>query len=192
MPPIAKHPTIYQWISICCGFLILITTLYAADGNFHINSAISYKLDKTYYIDANITYQFNDETLEALANGVALSIKVSTEIILQHPWWWNERIERKHFNYQIQYYALSEQYIIRNLQTKKESSYPDQKSAFNALGHIQKLPIIPAIRLQRDGKYLIKLHAALDIEALPYLLRPLAYISPDWQLESEWYSWHLK
>jgi hypothetical protein len=40
-------------------------------------------------------------------------------------------------------------------------------------------------------EYEVLIHAELDIEALPSPLRPLAYITPAWRLNSDWYSWSL-
>ena len=40
-------------------------------------------------------------------------------------------------------------------------------------------------------RYQVKMRTFLDIESLPAPMRPLAYISSDWQLDSDWVSWPL-
>jgi hypothetical protein len=45
--------------------------------------------------------------------------------------------------------------------------------------------------LVSDERYEGALRARLDIEALPAPLRVFAYLSDDWRLTSEWYTWPL-
>ena len=45
--------------------------------------------------------------------------------------------------------------------------------------------------LATSERYEGALRAWLDIEALPAPLRLLAYLSDDWPLTSEWYTWPL-
>ena len=46
--------------------------------------------------------------------------------------------------------------------------------------------------LQDGESYVLSVKAQLDIESLPLPLRPMAYITPSWNLASERKQWHLK
>ena len=48
-------------------------------------------------------------------------------------------------------------------------------------------PIPDALAAQ--GEYLVRMRAHLDIETLPAPLRPVAYTSPSWHLNSGWTTW---
>ena len=73
----------------------------------------------------------------------------------------------------------------------RASSEPVILSHGNALGQINNLPLIDARLLNPELRYQVKVRAHLDIESLPAPMRPLAYISSDWQLDSDWVSWPL-
>ena len=62
-------------------------------------------------------------------------------------------------------------------------------NAVEALGTIADFPLLDAYLLEGEKHYMLYVRARLDIEALPSPLRPLAYLSSLWRLESEWYRW---
>ena len=41
--------------------------------------------------------------------------------------------------------------------------------------------------MKDDETYWVYLQIRLDIESLPVSLRPVAYLSPQWRLNSDWY-----
>ncbi|MEJ2528926.1 MAG: DUF4390 domain-containing protein, partial [Gammaproteobacteria bacterium] len=64
--------------------------------------------------------------------------------------------------------------------------------AIAALGDIQGMPVIKHSQLEKGKIYRVGLRASLDIDALPLPLRPMAYLSPSWNLSSEWRSCRIR
>jgi Domain of unknown function (DUF4390) len=60
-----------------------------------------------------------------------------------------------------------------------------------AAGFVHDFPVLDYDRMQDGQSYSVRLRGSLDIEALPTPVRLLAYVSSAWDMDSEWYQWHL-
>lgn len=144
-----------------------------------------------YLLDADIDYRFTEESLQALDNGVPLTVQLTIEISRVRKWWFNDDIATLQQRYSLQYHALSHQYLLRNLNSGAFYSFPQYSSAVKALGSLRGFPLLDSKLVLPNERYKVAMQAELDIEALPSPLRPVAYITPAWRLQSDWYSWSL-
>ena len=142
-------------------------------------------------LDANIEYRLSEPVLEALKNGVPLIILVDIEVAQVRNWWMNKTIAELQQGYLLLYHALSEKYILNNLNSGVQENYDSLISALSSLGKIRNFPLLDANLAIADKRYEVSLKAYLDLEALPAPMRPIAYISSQWRLESDWYRWPL-
>ena len=165
---------------------------YAASEAFTIRSVETRLRNQVYTLSAKIDFRFSEPALAALKNGVPLIVLIDMEVQKERSWWFNKDIAELQQGYLLLYHALTEKYIINNLNSGAQENYDTLNSAVNALGHIENLPILDAKLAENSGRYIVSLHAYLDLEALPAPMRPIAYISSKWRLESEWYKWPLQ
>ena len=169
--------------------LCLATNVYASD--FFITDIHTHIEDGVYLLNADVDYRFGDETLQALSNGVPLTIHLTIEIDRVRNWWTDANIATLEQRYSLQYHALSHQYLLRNLNSGAFYSYPHYHAAVEALGSLRDLPLIDSKLILDNESYSASMRVELDIEALPSPLRPVAYITPAWRLRSDWYTWSL-
>jgi hypothetical protein len=174
----------------CLLFILIPLSSLQASEAFVIKSIETHLEDGVYLFDARIEYKFSDEALSALQNGVPLIILMNIEVE-EERWYWNKTIASLEQGYLLIYHALSKKFIIHNLNSGTQTDYSSLSSALFALGHLQNLPLIDAKLLEADARYSLQLRTQLDIESLPAPMRPLAYISSDWRLQSDWYVWPL-
>jgi hypothetical protein len=144
------------------------------------------------YLNARVDYGLSAEALEALESGVPLTMVVDIEVLRDRRWWWDKKVAALQQRYQLLYHALSNKYIVRNLNSGSQRSFPERGAAQRALGEIEGLPMLDRKLLEPDAGYWARIRASLDIESLPAPMRPLAYISSQWRLDSNWYSWRLQ
>lgn len=180
---------ILSWLFI--SFTALFSTSVQAEQAFSIQHADSVLIDKVYHVNAKLEYRFSDEALDALKNGVPLIILLNVEVEKKRNWWINKNIAQLEQGYLLLYHALSEKFVIHNLNSGTQENYSSLQSALYALGDLKQLPVLDAKLLNKGSTYIFKLRSFLDIESLPAPMRPLAYISSQWQLESDWYTWTL-
>ncbi len=157
---------------------------------FTIRSAHIYLDNKVYLVSADIHYSLTRPVLDALHNGVPLTIELRIELIKNRQWpWWNETVAVIKQRYRLRYFALAQHYVLSNLNMGTESSYQTLEAALDALGRLKELPLLDQNLLPSGADYVARMRVALDIESLPTPLRLLAYLSSRWRLTSEWYTW---
>lgn len=159
--------------------------------DFVVRSASSRLHGGVYMLDANIAFQFGEKPLEALHNGVTLTILIELEVERERKWWLDEEIAFLEQRFQLSYHALSHQYLLVNLNSGALEAYPRLEAVLSAMGTLHNFPLLDKKLTDPDEHYEAGLRALLDIEALPSPLRPLAYITPSWRLRSDWYTWSL-
>lgn len=144
-----------------------------------------------YRLNARIEYRFSNAALEALQNGVPLTVDIEMEVRRRRSWLWDETVYALTQRFQLEYHALSRQYLVGNLNSGERRAFPTQTAALGFMGRIQDFPLLDRSLLAETERYEAALRARLDIEALPAPLRLLAYLSDDWRLTSEWRTWPL-
>lgn len=159
---------------------------------FTIRSVETSLSDKVYSLSANIEYNLSDVAIEALQNGVPLLVLIDIEVEQERSWWLNKTIAELQQGYLLLYHALTEKYMVNNLNSGAQENYDSLASAINSLGRLEALPILDANLVSANKRYIVRLHTFLDLEALPAPMRPLAYISSQWRLKSDWYEWPLQ
>ncbi len=177
--------------------LLVVTLLLASpclsraeEQPFTIHSAHVYLDNRVYMVNAEIHYRLTKPVLDALHNGVPLTIELRIELLQNRDWpWWDERLAVIRQRHRLRYFALAQHYVLSNLNMGTESSYQSLDDALEALGRIDDLPLLDANLLPSGGRFTARMRVALDIESLPPPLRLLAYLSSRWRLTSEWYRW---
>jgi len=147
--------------------------------------------DDTYLLDLDIRYDFSDAVLEALDNGVPLTLVVTAQVRRQGAWIWESNQADLRRMYLIRYQPLSEIYQVASLPDGERRTFVSRGAAITALGEIHGLPLIRQSELDPDEQYQVRVKVELDIEALPLPLRPTAYLSPSWKISSGWTEWPL-
>ncbi len=168
------------------------TTDAVSTPGFSIQSLETLMQDRVYLLNANFHYYFSNEAIEALEHGVPLLILVNIEIRSPRWWWKDTTVAELEQGYLLLYHALSESYVVHNLNSGTQNNFIRLNQALTFLSSIKKLPILDANLLDPEKEYYLRVRTHLDIESLPAPMRPLAYISSDWQLSSDWYEWPLQ
>ncbi len=176
---------------LCLLIISVIPTQSQAEG-FRILAAETKLKDNVFHLDANMELKFSNDALEALRSGVPLIVLINIEVRKDRNWWWDKTIAELEQGYLLLYHALSEKYIIHNLNSGAQQNFISLNTALYSLSNIREFPLIDKNLLEQDADYYVRLRTYLDIESLPAPMRPIAYISSQWQLESDWFSWPLK
>ena len=158
---------------------------------FSVRDAKTTLVDGVYRLEASLDYQFTPPVLEALNNGVTLTLALDIEVNRQRRYLWDEGMATLEQRYELQYHALTEQYLLHNLNSGSRFLYSSLGAALATLGSVQSVPLIDAQLLDPDERYMVRVQSRLDLDKLPVPLRLNAYVSTDWWLSSGWYSWNL-
>lgn len=175
---------VYLYALLMCAGLFASPAKAIPDfASFDINA----DADETFLtLDGNIGFNFSRSALEALDNGLPVVLITEVELAVPNEWFWDKTIWEQSYSHEIQYHALSQQYLVKDVKSGFPRAYLTQSSALEALGLIEDLRLLERDRLDSNKSYIIRIKTSLDSESLPVPLRPLTYLSDDWQLESDW------
>jgi hypothetical protein len=176
------------WRQLLCALALALCSAASHAAGFEIRTAATHLVDDAYQLTARIDYGFTAEVLEALDNGVPLTLRIEVEVQRVRRWWANETVTRLEQRHQLTYHAFSDQYLLRNLNSNALTIHPTLGLALDALSTVEQFFLLPAEQVEAGEEYLVQLRTALDIEALPAPLRPVAYVTPAWRLSSAWYA----
>jgi hypothetical protein len=182
----------YRFMAIyLIAIIIMVSTVQASD-EFRIRQVRTWLYETVYRLDADIDYVFAAPALEALDNGVPLTLLVQIQVRPRKAWIWEESVTDQRLRYQIRYKPLSESYLVTQLPSHQGRSYVSRQAAIDALGELKNIALVDQQQLQTQTDYVVKMRATLDIEELPLPLRPVAYLHPSWQQASDWTQWPLQ
>jgi hypothetical protein len=182
----------FKWV---VPLLICAVALFApapADASgFRVLNADTKLVDGVYRLNAIIDYDLTTPVRQALLNGVELVFEVKIAVLRDRMWWWDRDIADLDQSYRLSYHALSRQFLVENLNTGLQRTFPDLRSALRHQGIVRELPLIDASLLDHGYTYIASLRAQLALNELPLPIRVRAYLSADWRLGSGWYTWEL-
>lgn len=162
------------------------------DRFFQVKKAETALVDDVFRLNANIDFHLSKEAKEALQSGVPLVLEIQIQVLRERPWIWNTVIAKLTQRYRVHYHALSQRYLVKNINTGVQSSFRTLDGVLLVIGTLKDFPMLDKHILESTRSYIGKLRADLDIEALPTPIRLWAYSSPKWRLGSEWYQWQLQ
>jgi Domain of unknown function (DUF4390) len=138
----------------------------------------------------NLDLGLSPKVEEALAKGIPLEVVIDVRLYHKRRYLWDKKIASWTLRRRIQYHALSGQYLISEGEGESETreSLLTQQEALKQLGSLNDLKLV-LTETPSEGDYSADIRVSLDIEALPTPLRPVAYTSFAWHLNSGWTSW---
>ncbi len=178
------------WLRVLASLALLLSAPVYAD-EFTIDSIDTRLEENVYLLDAHINYQFSDDALKALHSGVPLTLLIEIDVQRKRRWWLDADIASLEQRFRLVFHAISGQYVVYNLNSGALYPFHTLDGALQALGTLKDFPLLDAQLVEDDEDYEVEMMVSLEIEALPAPLRPLAYITPAWRLNSDWYSWSL-
>ena len=142
-------------------------------------------------VTADIEYRFPSVALQALDEGIPLTFRVKLRIDRIKSWGWRETLAQDERTIQLRYEPLAKSFQVSDLSSGAALHYASLASALDTLSHLRgwSIPTLPdeADSEMREATLCFE----FDVESLPLPLRLVAYLSPDWKLETPPYRWPL-
>jgi hypothetical protein len=181
-------------VAVCARTFAAVLLLFAASTvsaqqRLEIRSAYVEPAESVYLLNVTMDFEVPEGAKRAIQEGVPLTLTL--EIAVQHArrYWLDETIASLEQHYELVYHALSERYLVRNLNSGEQSSFANLDAALDYLRVIDDLPILDGTLLQADRRHDISLRTSLDVRTMPDTLRFVLFWADDWRQRSEWYTW---
>ncbi len=180
------------WLVLSVGVFQASAALGDDDGRVKVRNAYAELRDGVFYLNARLDYRLGDEAIEALRSGVPLDLELEINVEQRRRYIWDPTVAALRQNYQLSYHALSERYLVRNVNSGEQRSFANLEAALLELGRVRDLPIIDESLLDERNRYVVRLRAIVDIRQLTGPLSILTFFWNDWRIASDWYQWPLQ
>lgn len=175
----------FKKTSVLLACLAPLTVLAA----FEVQSAKPEFRDGKLYLTADMDLALNERVEEALGKGIPLHVLIEVRLKRPRPLLWDEKVAEWAMVRKISYHALSSQYLVSTVGQSTVESFTSLGQALRHTGSMIEHEF-PMNHFPGKGEnYLLEVRTSLSIEALPAPLRPVAYTSMDWRLNSGWTKW---
>ena len=160
-----------------------------AQGRFDIRSAYVERAEGVYQLNATLDFEVVEGARAAIRDGAPFTLHLEIVVRRERSYWLDEVVATLDQSYELVYHALSDRYLVRNLNSGEQVSYPTLDAALDSLRVISNLPILDQALVRPERRHEISLRASVDIRTMPDTLRFILFWSDDWRQRSEWYTW---
>jgi len=158
---------------------------------FEIRSAFVEPADSVYMLNARLDFDLPPGAQAAIDDGVVLTLDLEIVVNRARRYWLDDTVATLEQHYELVYHALSERFLVRNVNSGEQLSLPTLESALASLQLVDRLPILDQTLVQPDLRYEVSLRGRLDVRNMPDALRFVLFWVDDWRQTSDWYTWPL-
>ncbi len=159
---------------------------------FEVRSAYLEPVDGVLKLNAVLDVALSRSAVQALRNGVPVVLQLELVVNRKRHYLPDRGVGHLVQRWQISYHALSEHYLVANMNSGLQTSYSSLGSALSSLADVRGLPILDEALIEKSQRYEASLRLSANIEGgLPDAVRVLMFWA-DWYRASEWYTWTLR
>ena len=179
-------------IVLACTIMGLPGTSSADFNVHHVQTRLS---AQALEVSAKMDLRLSNKAAAALAKGIPLSVVINIALLEHRSILWDRTIATRDLHRTLQFHALSNEYLVggSELGSDEYENFLSLDEALHFLGRIDDLRLpLGKTALDADQDYHVRVRVYLDIGSLPFPLRPMAYTSPSWHLNSGWTTWSVQ
>lgn len=175
--------------------LLLLITVWtsSAHGRDMSIDQIEARLDgQSIQVDGNLTLTLTDDVRKALSKSIPLQLNMEFVLNRARNYYYDKEVAVWTVPIIISYRPVSDEYVVsRPDLLNQEETFGSQRAALERLGVFNNLSLPLPEPLKEGKRYYLEARVKLDLGQLPAMMRPLAYFSSSWHLNSKWTEWPL-
>lgn len=184
-----RRPVAWLMVALLGWLGLALAPAAGAQNRLEIRSAFIEPAERVYELNATLDFDLPEGAREVVRQGVPLSLHLEIVVKRKRSYWLDDTVATLDQSYELAYRALSERYLVRNLNSGEQASYATLDAALDALRVISRLPILDQALVSPARRHEISIRANLDVRTMPDALRFVLFWSDDWRQRSEWYTW---
>jgi hypothetical protein len=184
------HSRLKRAAAFACAALLAVASL-AADPRFEIRNACVEPVAGIWQLNAIVDMGLSKPAREALAEGIPLTLVVDISITGERRFLPDEDVAELQQRRELAYDALSDRYVVTNLNSGAQTTYSTQGEALESLSRIRSLPLIDADLLEAGRRHEVSLRASVEIGGLPGAVKMMIFWR-DWSRSTNWYTWSIR
>lgn len=173
-------------------FLATFAAPVFADTRLEVTAA-SVALDEGLFeLDATLDLAIPEAGRRAIEAGLTLELDYQIEIARVRRYLPDAEVASLQQSYELSYHALSQRYLLRNLNTGEQQDFGTLQASLDRLAEVRGLPLLDSSLLETGSTYEFRVRAELNLRTAPDSLGWLLFWTDDWSATSEWYAWTLR
>jgi Domain of unknown function (DUF4390) len=162
------------------------------EGRFEVRSADLQLQEGVYHLNARLDLPISEAVRRGLQEGVPLTLELDLDVERVRQLLPNSRVAELTQRYDLHYNAVSERYILRNMNSGQQQSLRTVEAALESLSEVRSLPVLDKALLSPERRYEASVRARIDYGKVPFSVRLLMFWVNEWHRESDWYTWTLQ
>jgi len=185
----ASHVFHAAWL-LC--FLATFAAPAFADTRLEVTTA-SVALDEgVFELDTRLDIHIPEAGRRAIEAGLTLELEYQIEIARVRRYVPDDEIASLVQSFELSYHALSQRYLVRNLNTGEQQDFGSLQAALDRLAEVRGLPLFDSSLLEPGSNYEFRVRAELKLRTAPDTFGWLLFWTDDWSATSEWFTWTLR
>lgn len=145
-----------------------------------------------YELDATVDLTLPDAARKAVEAGLTLRLTYEITVDRVRRYLPDAGIAELEQRYEVSYHALSQRYLVKNLNTSEQQDFGSLQAALDRACDLRGLPVIDAALVAAGPVYEGRIRAVLGMDTAPDVFGWLLFWTDDWNAESNWKSWTLR
>jgi len=173
-------------------FLATIAAPAHADTRLEVTTASVALDDGVFELDARLDIGVPEAGRRAIEAGLTLELDYQIEIARVRRYLPDATIASLQQRFELSYHALSQRYLVRNLNTGEQQDFGSLQAALDRIAEVRGLPLLESSLLEPGETYEFRVRAELNLQTVPDTLGWLLFWTDDWSATSEWFAWSLR
>ena len=148
--------------------------------------------DGVYALDARLDLKLPNDARKAVESGLTLRLNYEIVIDRVRRYVPDAEVAALVQRYEVSYHALSQRWLVRNLNTGEQLDYGSLDGALDRVGELRSLPILDTALIEAGPVYQGRIRAVLDLSTAPDAFGWLLFWADDWSDASDWTTWTLR
>ena len=145
-----------------------------------------------YELDARAEVQLPDDARKAIEAGLTMRLDYEIELNRVRNYMLDAKVAELVQSHELNYHALSQRYLVRNLNTGEQQDFGTLDAAMERLCDVRGLPVVDAALVEPDREYEVAVRVVVDLNSGSEALSWILFWTDDWSATSEWYAWPLR
>ncbi len=177
-------------------YLLLLASFWpstASSRGFKIDHIEARHVGESIQVDGKLTLNLTDDVRKALSKSIPLQLNMEFVLNRVRNYVWDKEVAIWTVPITIHYKPVSDEYVVsRPDLLNQHESFDTQHAALERLGAFDDLDLPLELPITHKKEYILETRIKLDLSKLPAMMRPLAFFSSSWHLNSKWTEWPLK
>jgi hypothetical protein len=145
-----------------------------------------------YELDVKLDLTLPDAARKAVEAGLTLRLTYEITVDRVRRYMPDAGIAALEQRYEVSYHALSQRYLVKNLNTGEQQDFGSLQAALDRVSDLRGLPVIDAALVSDGPVYEGRIRAVLGMNTAPDVFGWLLFWTDDWSAESNWKKWTLR